>query len=294
MFSIERTIRSELKKAGIAPGTYELQMIRGKFGISVFRIKTETGSFVGKYFGKEQLHGRKEIRHYAALNAIDVPTLHTIAQTDRLLLMEDIEASGRYRLATEEDMSDPQSARLIAQWFRQLHSGGKQFDGLAGMDILENAEEALRTEDITNAMLQSNTRENPFWALLTNHAEDLKRSHSRLCSTITYNDFWWDNMAVAADASTAIMFDYNCVHRGYAYRDIRHILSVLSKKAGAAFLDAYGEFSKEEKAFEDVYFPLTRLISAYRMETFPAWAANFSGMLHNGELMRCLEAFLRT
>ena len=81
----------------------------------------------------------------------------------------------------------------------------------------------------------------------------MKRSHFRLCRTITYNDFWWDNMAVATDDSSAIMFDYNCVYRGYAY-------------------------SEEERAFEDVYFPLTGLISACRMETLPAWAANFSEM----------------
>ena len=294
MSSTEQAIRRELKKAGIVPGTYELQKIRGKFGISVFRIKNEKGSFVGKHFGKEQLHGRKEIRHYAALNTIGIPTLKTIAQTERLLLMEDIETSGRYRLATEQDMSDMKIVRLIAQWFRQLHSCGKNFDGLVEMDILENAEDTLRTEDIANTMNQTNSGENPFWALLTSHLEHLKRNHSLLCNTITYNDFWWDNMAVAKDDSSAIMFDYNCVYRGYAYRDIRHILSVLTKEAGAAFLEAYGDHSEEEKAFEDVYFPLTGLLSAYRMETSPAWASNFSDMLHNGELMRRLEVLLNT
>ena len=100
-------------------------------------------------------------------------------------------------------------------------------------------------------------------------------------------------MAVARDGASALMFDYNCMYRKYAYADIRHILSVLSKEAGAAFLDAYGPYSEMEKAFEDIFFPLTGLLSAYQMEVFPAWANAFMDMLRNGELTRRVNALVQ-
>jgi len=116
--------------------------------------------------------------------------------------------------------------------------------------------------------------------------EAIISAHARLCNTITYHDFWWDNMAVATDASSALMFDYNCMRRGCAFSDIRHILSVLTKEAGDAFLDAYGDYSAAEKAFEDVFFPLTGILSAYRAEQFPAWAGKFEDLLRDGALLK--------
>ena len=283
--SAEQTIRKELKR--IMPGSYEIQFIREKFGIYVFRIVTGNASYVGKYFNREQMHGRKEIRHYELLQAIGVPTLRMIARTECLLVLEDIEAGGTYRLGTEGDMSDSAAARLIAGWFQQLHSRGRECGGLPELDFLDHVEAELSIKNIRNAMKSSNSRDNPFWDLLLDNIDGIKNTYSRLCNTITYNDFWWDNMAVAIDSSSAMMFDYNCMYLGYAYRDIRHILSVLTKEAGGAFLDAYGAYSEEEKAFEDVFFPLTGLLSP--------WAGKFEDMLHSGELMKrlsTLEKFL--
>jgi len=271
----------------------EINLIREKFGISVFRVFSGGASYVGKYFSEEQLHGRKEIQYYQILQSIGVPTLEMLAHTDCLMLLKDIEASETYRLGTEQDMSGCAIARLIAAWFKQLHNSGRNCEGLQGLDLLDHPEEDLSTKNITNAIEKSNSHENPFWALLLEHIEGIKNAYARLCDTITYNDFWWDNMAVARDGASALMFDYNCMYRKYAYADIRHILSVLSKQAGAAFLEAYGPYSAEEKAFEDVFFPLTGLLSAYQMEAFPSWAHAFTDMLHSGELMYRLDALTR-
>jgi len=269
-------LRNELNKIGF--GNCEIQLIREKFGIFVFRIIAGSESYVGKYFSDEQPHGRKEIRHYELLQSIGVPTLRMVAHTECLMLLEDIEASGRYRLGAEEDISNCATARLIAKWFRQLHERGR---GAPKLDCLHNIEDALSMKKIRRAIQKS--KDNPFWATLNNNLEGIKSTYARLCNTITYNDFWWDNMAVAIDGSSALMFDYNCLTRGYAYSDIRHILSVLSKEAGDAFLDAYGAYSEEEKAFEDLFFPLTGLLSP--------WAEKFEDMLHSGELIKRLNIF---
>jgi len=282
MKQLPRDLIKTLNKIITQP--YELQLIREKFDIFVFRVVQGNNSYVGKYFGNKQSRGRQEIQHYEMLSSIGVPTLSMLACTQRLMLLEDIQTSKTYRLGTEQDISNLQTARLIAQWFKQLHVCGQTSSGLPKLDLLISAD-ALSVENITNAMHKTNSCGNPFWATLTNHLNSIKHAH--VCNTITYNDFWWDNMAVAKDGSSALMFDYNCMYRGYAYSDIRHILSVLTKSAGEAFLEAYGDYSAEEKAFEDVFFPLTGLMTAQ--------AGKFEQLLHNGELMkrlRALEHFL--
>ena len=35
--------------------------------------------------------------------------------------------------------------------------------------------------------------------------------------TLTYNDFYYTNMMVAKDKSSALMFDYNLLGKGYVY-----------------------------------------------------------------------------
>ncbi|MCL1952522.1 MAG: hypothetical protein FWF60_06805 [Oscillospiraceae bacterium] len=129
-------LRHELQKCGLPPGC-ALHPIREKSGIVVFRA----GDCVGKYF--RQAHDRREIQYYELLRSLGVPTLRLIAKTERLLLLEDIAASGKYRLGTEQDMSDPNVARLIAAWFRQLHSRGKAYGGLPKLDLLDDVKDAL-------------------------------------------------------------------------------------------------------------------------------------------------------
>jgi len=268
----------------------EIKPIREKFGIAVFRVKAGEASYIGKYFAEK--HDRKEIQYYHILQSIGVPTLGMPAQTDCLMLLEDIEESETYRLGTEQDMSDCAIARRIAAWFKQLHTSGRNSECLQAFNFPDHPETELRMRNITNAMDKSNTRSNPFWALLLEHIEGIKSAYTHLCDTIAYSDFWWDNMAVARDGSSALMFDYNCMYHKYAWADIRHILSVLSKEAGEAFLEAYGPYSGEEKAFEDVFFPLTGLLSAHQMADFPVWAHAFTDMLHSGELAQRIDALI--
>ncbi|MCL2604406.1 MAG: hypothetical protein FWD90_08000 [Defluviitaleaceae bacterium] len=121
--------------------------------------------------------------------------------------------------------------------------------------------------------------------------ENIKQTYLLLCNTITYNDFWWDNLAVSKDYTSVIPFDYNCVYRKYAYADIRHILSVLSDEASAAFLKAYGDYDVEEKIFEDLYWSTTGIIAALNMDELPSWGGKFVDMLNNGMLMEYIITF---
>ena len=283
-------MEDELKKVGFADG-WVIHPIRNKFGIFVFRITKKNESYVGKYFGDEQIHGRQEINHYQMLNALGVPTLKVITHTDCLLLLEDVSTSNYYRLGVECDMSDVRVVRLIGSWFNQLHTRGKTYDGLSKINLLENVEDELSHTKIKVAIEKSGTGNNPIWDMLMKNIEEIKRAYFRLCNTITYNDFWWDNLAVAKDFSAAIMFDYNCVYRKYSYVDVRHVLSILSEEASTAFIEGYGEYDAAEKVFEDIYRPVSGLIEAYNMDVLPPWANNYLQLLHRGELIRRIKIF---
>ena len=68
------------------------------------------------------------------------------------------------------------------------------------------------------------------------------------------------------------MFDYNLLGKGYAYADVRNVMSSLSKEAGAAFLEAYGAVDPLEQALDDVVSVVTSLFFACQREPFPRWA----------------------
>ena len=78
-------------------------------------------------------------------------------------------------------------------------------------------------------------------------------------------------MVVAQDKSSALMFDYNLLGKGYAYSDVRNVLSSLSEEAGKAFLDAYGEFDPAEKALDDVVSVAVTLSLACQYDKFSWW-----------------------
>lgn len=283
-------MKEELKKIGFFDG-WSIQPIRNKFGISVFRIVKGNESYVGKYFSAKQMHGRREIGHYTMLNEIGVPTLNVVAHTDSLLLMEDISASGLYRLGTEGDISDIRIAHLVGKWVNLLHTKGRHYAGLSDIPLLDNINNDLDVEKIHIVIRKSGTEDNPFWKSLIENIENIKRTYLLLCNTITYNDFWWDNLAVSKDYSSVIPFDYNCVYRKYAYADVRHILSVLPYEAGAAFLEAYGDYDVKEKVFEDLYWSATGIIAAFNMDELPSWSGKFMDALNNGVLMEYIKAF---
>ena len=283
-----QTITNELQKIGFPTTHDNIQLIREKFGITVFRLRIAEKSYVGKHYTNQ--NDRLEIMYYEILKSIVVPTIKMIAHTDCLLLMEDIETSDVYRLGTEEDISDPKVVRLLARWYKLLHTNGRKYDRLSKLSSI-NADELTYT-NIQNVMNKSNSRDNPLWQLLIPNLDSIRDAYSRMCDTVVYNDFWWDNFVVARDYSSAMMVNYNSMWREYAYADIRNVLKVLPEATSAVFLEEYGPYDKKAKIYDDVVAYLTGLITAFDMDTFPAWADDLLEMLHNGELRRRFEALV--
>ena len=263
----DRRIHGELDKLGI-PYTSHI-ILQDKDGITVARIVSGADSYILKAFQKEK--HRREIANYRLLASLGIPTIRVLASTESALLLEDLDSHPTYRLGTEEDMSDPQVAKCLAVWYRQLHDQGYDHVCQYGDGMYDEAD-FFTWENVAHIKEQTATQDAPAWALLE---QDFAAIHDRLAHirrTLTYNDFYYTNMVVAKDKSAAFMFDYNLLGKGYAYSDLNNVTFSLSEEAGKALLEEYGEFDSTEKALHDVVSVVVSLYMACQREEFPWWA----------------------
>lgn len=246
-----------------------ISILQDKDGVIVARILNGKKSYVVKYFQKEE--HKREMENYRLLSSLGIPTIRVIASTDSALLLEDIDRSSTYRLGIEEDMYAPEVARRIAVWYKQLHRLGYDYVRRHGESMYDEAN-FFTVESIACIMEKTGTPDAPAWLLLEQNYTAINDLLQKARRTLTYNDFYYTNMVVAKDNSSALMFDYNLLGKGYAYSDVRNVLSSLSEEAGKAFLDEYGAFDPAEKALDDVVSVVVTLFLACQRDEFPWWA----------------------
>lgn len=265
---IEQILYIQLEKMGCrADG---LDMIRTQSGISVARAHTPDGTRILKYF--DDPDQRREIGNYRLLKELGVPTLKIYAATDEALLMEDMEGESMYRLGTGADMADTGIARNLAAWYRILHEAGRGYVRNEGKSLYSELD-YFTPANIEDIAARSDTDELPVWKLLRENYGAIAEFMESLALTLTYNDFYYTNLAVARDNTAAIMFDYNLLGRGSVLMDIRNVRYSLSAAAGDAFSEAYGRYDFEKEILlDDVISPVITLAMAYRRSTFPDWA----------------------
>lgn len=260
-------IHHELNKMGIV--CQFVSVLQDKDGVIVARVASGEKSYVVKCFQKDEY--KREIENYRLLETLGVPTIQVISSTDSALLLEDLTCSSVFRLGVREDMSDLEVARRIAVWYKQLHSRGYAYVCQRGASMYDEAD-FFTIENIACIKEKTETQDAPAWRLLERHYAAFSHLLSKVRRTLTYNDFYYTNMVVAQDKSSALMFDYNLLGKGYAYSDVRNVLSSLSEEAGKAFLDAYGEFDPTEKALDDVVSVVITLFLTCQCDKLPRWA----------------------
>ncbi|MBQ8383409.1 MAG: phosphotransferase [Clostridia bacterium] len=282
-------IHDELNKLGIVCDRFSI--LQDKDGVTVARIVSNEKSYVIKCFQKEE--HKRELENYRLLASLGIPTIRVIASTDSALLLENITCSSTYRLGIEEDMFDSSVTRLIAVWYKQLHSQGYSYVSQHGESMYDEAD-FFTLENIVSIKEKTGTQDAPAWVLLEQNYAAINERLRKARRTLTYNDFYYTNMVVAKDKSSALMFDYNLLGRGYAYTDVRNVLSSLSAEAGKAFLDKYGEFDPVEKALDDVVSVVVALYLACQRDEFPWWAQALLDELDTTfiEKIECLQSML--
>lgn len=277
--------QEELKCMGL-DGEWK-ETLSDKDGIRVLRVETELGLGILKIFDNPE--HRREIANYDLLERLDIPHLQVLKQSSTALLLEDVQGSLEWRLGQAEDLADEEVARSLALWYKQLHQKGAAFVINHGQNMYDETS-LLNHEKMVWLRRISQTEDQLFWELWQEKEAQFLSVLTKLPRTLTYNDFFWTNLVVAKDRQHAMMFDYNLLGKGFIYSDISNILSSLSKEAGVAFLQAYGDYDLWEQLVNEITSPLIGLILAFQREKFPSWGREPLEKLQNGELA---DAFKR-
>lgn len=204
---------------------------------------------------------------------LGIPTLKLYASTGRSLLLEDLaDEGGAYRLGAPADLDAPDLARLLARWYRLLHRQGAGY-AVHTAETLYSENDLLTPDALRVIQRATGTEALPVWTVLTQRFSVIQERLHQVGPTLTYNDFYYTNLAVARDRSRALMFDYNLLGRGYAYADLRNVCSSLSPRARETFLTEYGPYDPAERLLDEVLSVLVTLCQASGRDPFPAWAA---------------------
>ena len=270
-------LKKELAKMGV--GFDRIEPIRSKDGVHVARVFMGEKTAVLKYFEKEEF--RREIENYRILRSLGIRTLGIVAMSDSAILMEDADASPILRLGVENDHADQALAEKLALWYRELHDKGRSYVAAHGAGLYDESE-CITPENLALVREKTGTGGNSVWKEIDKSLDTVLQILGSLAHTLTYNDFYYTNLIAAKDRSFAFMYDYNLLGRGYAYGDVRNVISSLQGEAAEAFLHAYGPTDMVEKAADSVVCTLATLIMACQRPVFPKWAKGSLEDMQNG------------
>jgi len=279
-------LRALCRQVGLDPSRVtHTEMIHERHGNRLYRIMCGRQSFVLKWFGIPE--EATEVRSYALLEGLGVPTLPVHGRTGQALLLEDLLASPLWRLAREEDVDRPDVGTAVAEWYLAFHAAGREMlrgdariPGFLGREV-----DALTGESIRAAGWQLELADNPVWALAAAHIEAIKAAMRSLSETLNDNDFHWTNLALSRqEPLRAIVFDYHLLVIGPAYCDCRNVAGSLGEGAARAFRDVYGPEDERERLLDEATAPLVALIAALRLPRFPRWAEGCLRTVKRGEL----------
>ena len=278
-------IKQELKKMNIPYNTIDL--IQNKDGVIVARVQSDAKSYIIKYFQNEDF--KREIKNYQLLYDLSVPTVKVFGFTDSAILMEDISQSDTFRLAKKEDLDDVAIASKIAEWYKLLHTRSKDFSE-GNITELYDETDFITRNNIEFIKEKTGTQNLNVWKLINDNFDIVVSKIRSLPRVLTYNDFYYTNLIIAKDKSSAFMFDYNLLGKGYVYSDIRNVCYSLGENAKNAFIEAYGEFDKSQIVVDDVASVMITLYHACQRKAFPTWANSILADLKNNfdEKVQCL------
>ena len=236
-----------------------------------------------------------EIRAYGLLARLGVPTLRHLVQPPNLLLMEDLESSPRWRLATADDLLDDATGAAVGTWYTALHQAGSRLAQEAGgLPAWLPAEAELVThanllQAARTLKLEGTSGLRAALAALPR----LRNAYDQLPQTLTYNDFYWSNLALGrGDPRAAVMFDLHLLGRGPACADIRNIVGSLGPAAREAFLASMDPVDPRHEALDRPMATLHGLVVAAERPRLPAWAWPLCRQARDGTLAGQIAAAL--
>ncbi|MFP4345289.1 MAG: hypothetical protein ACLFU8_11395 [Anaerolineales bacterium] len=280
------------RELGLDPAAIQsVEILSQRHGHAIWRLVTEARSYVLKWLPESA--AAAEIEGYRLLQRLGVPTLPLYGSTPQALLLEDLTRSERWRLGTEEDLSDPEAGAAVARWYRTFHAAGDTLPAREEPpDFLNREIDALTPESILATGEALGLAELPVWKRAAREIEGLKAAVDELGVTLNYNDFYWTNLALSRREIPlqAIVFDYHLLGLGLRYSDCRNVTVSLEGNAVGAFWEVYGGADPREVLLDRPLATLFNLQEAARLPKFPRWAEESRQRVVNGELRRELAA----
>jgi hypothetical protein len=267
-----------------------IDLMREKDGISLFAIQSMDGArYVLKFFENETY--RREIVHYQQLQSVGISTIPLIATTEKVLLIEDLRYSDTWRLGKAEDMQSEKIASVLAAWYQKLHSLGQT---LANDPVLTWYSELdfFSREGFAMAQARTQSQDAELWQILDSLIDPILACIQLIPKTLTYNDFYYVNLAVARDEKSALMFDYNLLGVGFPVMDVGNVCASLSPSAAEAFKVSYGPRNPQEQSLNEIISPLTTLVIGAQREKFPSWFDEAWTEVNKPEFLEKLKRFI--
>ncbi|MCL2709120.1 MAG: aminoglycoside phosphotransferase family protein [Defluviitaleaceae bacterium] len=289
--NIVESILRDIPDSATGPAR-NFRLINAKSGVYVYKCVYADAPAVAKYFEKED--DRRELLNYEILARQGVPTVRVYAHGKSSLVMEDISASGDWRLGTPEDLSDARVAKGLANWYFTLHERG---EAALELDALYFEYDCL-TEKNLLGLIKVFPEAGGLYRFLLANSEKLREMIYKPKFTLAYNDFYWGNLVVRRDGSAAMMLDFNLLGRGYRYSDFRNVRWDMGEDAKAAFDIEYGRLYAErhgsnrteaeelERRIDELAGDLFLIHLAFtEHERIPEWAKEAAESAKNGKLL---------
>jgi len=281
-------LEAVLRDLGLNPRLVrDLAPVRRSEASRLYRLRIEGKPHILKCFAEKDA---LEPKAYALLRELSVPTLPLHARTSSALLLDDLDASPLWRLATERDVEDREVGRAVAEWYQLLHLAGRSLVKRGAPDWLQWEWDALSAQELLRVGKKLELEDNPVWRMAAYYLEPLRSRARQMATTLNYNDFHWTNLALSRRPPLkAIVFDYHLLGIGLAWSDVRNVTHSLGPAAREAFLDAYGPTRPEERILDEPLSVLHALQVATARPTLPRWAMPCVEKARSGSLLTALE-----
>ena len=270
------------------------KLIADKEDAVIWRLLANERSAVLKM--SKMSHSPIETMAYTLLDTLDVPTIQVYESGANWILLEDLNDSTVWRLATVEDMNSEQTGIAVAAWYRVFHDAGARLvrDTSGSPSFLKRQCDALTQESIMETGRRLGMAHLPVWRVAAKHIERLKSAFRTYPETLNYNDFHWTNLALSRDEPVrAVVFDYHLLGIGPAWADVRNVCGSLGPLAREAFLAAYGRVDDSAAVLDRPLSMLYSLQVASMRSRLPEWAGGFLSAVRKGELAFLVSAAVR-
>ena len=266
-----------------------VDLMREKDGIGLYAAQSVDGArYVLKFFDNETY--RREIVHYQQLQSVGIPTIPLIATTEKALLMEDLSYSDTWRLGEPEDMQSEKIVCVLAAWYQKLHGLGQTLANDPALTWYSELDFFSR-EGFAMAQARTQSQDAELWQILDSLFDPIRAYIQATPKTLTYNDFYYVNLAVARDEKSALMFDYNLLGIGFPVMDVGNVCASLSPSAAEAFKASYGPLNPQEQFLNEIISPLTTLVIGAQREKLPLWFDDAWAEVISPEFLEKLKCF---